>query len=330
MWEIFLLCIFFCPIFGIEGSCQQQKFINKTRKAHPKTGVICQNTEVENRWRGELIFEKLRGDTGIKIKWKHLIQRPDCPQELKFFVDSREAKIISPQRYEGSEWIELVENDNFELKVQTLYSTEPSCFEAKKTITWKNKTIPIHNKSHDDAIADSKNGKSEFEGMPEDQITHAILPPIPNPVFDENDTLLTNENGNVVLEEATSVEITTNINNQESQNTKRIKLNGYNNDEDNVKQKESDNMMRINSIDTKENEADNTEIIAASSVTAVLVVIIVVGAIIGRRKCRSGAALEQEDIDENTVYGIYSDDADDHDYIVMQDTCPDYEPADVI
>ena len=97
-----------------------------------------------------------------------------------------------------------------------------------------------------------------------------------------------------------------------------------------MKENESDNMMRINPSDTKENEPDNTETIAASSVTAILVVIIVVGAIIGRKKCRSGAALEQEDIDENRVYGIYSDDADDHDYIVMQDTCPDYEPADVI
>ena len=94
-----LLCFFFAPVWALEGECLQQNFIDKSRERHPKYEINCnRDTQVENRWRGELIYEKLDSDAGIKIKWKLLVQKPDCPAEMKFYVNNREFKSISPQR----------------------------------------------------------------------------------------------------------------------------------------------------------------------------------------------------------------------------------------
>jgi len=313
-----LLCFFFAPVWALEGNCLQQTFIGKSRERHPKNEINCNmDTDVENRWRGELIYEEREGDSGIKIKWKLLVQKPDCPAELKFFVNDRELKSIFPQKSESqkSDWIELNERCNFELKVQAQYYTDPKCFEATETITLNKKTDPVYNVSNAEAIdEDEKPGEVTLDpesdtstpGIVLDEDTFTLLPSVIMPVFDENGKLKSDENGTVVMEEETTQEVTTSTNSPMSENMIRTKP---------------------GNID----ENDNTTQIAAGSVSAIFVVlIIVVSAIVGRKKCRSGTALEQEDIDENRVYGIYSDDADDDDYIVMQDTCPDYEPADVI
>ena len=307
-----ILCIFCGSVWGLQEECLRHTFIGKSRESHPKWGVKCSDTEVENRWRGQLIYEKLEDNSGIRIKWKFLVQKPSCALELKFFMNNRVAKSIFPQRKaHNSDWVELTKRNNFELKVQALYYTEPTCFEAIRAITLNNKTnLNIGNK---EAInGDEKPG--EITPEPESGAststsgtTHfTFLPPIILPEFDEDGTMKKDENGTLVMEEETTQEVTTSTNSPMSEN-----------------------MIRTNPGNIDEN--DNTTKIAAGSVTATLVIIIiVVGAIIGRKRCRSSAALEQEDIDENRVYGIYSDDADDDDYIVIQDTCPDYEPADVI
>ena len=272
--------------------------------------IVCtRDTQVEKRWRGELIYEKLEGDSGIKIKWKLLVQKPSCPAELKFFANDRLSKSIFPQQENHkSDWIELIERNHFELKVQAQYYRKPKCFEATKSITLHNKTnLNIGNR---EAINDDEK-PGEITPDPESGTStsgtsHFTLPPVPLPAFDENGTIKKDENGTVVMEEETTQEVTT---------TTNIPM--------------PENMIRTNPGNIDEN--DNSTNIAAGSASATLViVIIVVAAIIGRNKCRSSATNEQEDIDENRVYGIYSDDADDDDYIVMQDTCPDYEPADVI
>ena len=121
----------------------RQTFIDKSRESHPKWGVRCSDTKVESRWRGELIYEKLEGDSGIKIKWKLLVQKPNCLVELKFFVNDRVLKSIFPQRKtHNSDWIELTAIENFELKVQAHYYTDPKCFEATEAITLKNNVTP--------------------------------------------------------------------------------------------------------------------------------------------------------------------------------------------
>ena len=99
MIQVFLLYILFAPVFGLEGNCLQQKFIDISREGHPKYEINCnRDTQVENRWRGELIYEKLDSDSGIKIKWKLLVQKPDCPAEMKFYVNNRELKSISAKK----------------------------------------------------------------------------------------------------------------------------------------------------------------------------------------------------------------------------------------
>ena len=142
--EMFLLCFFFAPVWALEGECLQQNFTGKSSKRHPMSEIVCtRDTQVEKRWRGELIYEKLEGDSGIKIKWKLLVQKPDCPSELKFFVNDRELKSVSPQQENHkSDWIELNEKNNFELKVQAHYYRKPKCFEATKRIILKNNVTP--------------------------------------------------------------------------------------------------------------------------------------------------------------------------------------------
>ena len=137
------LSIFFSTSSGLEEEvCLKQHFIGKLQEEFPKKGVQCENTEVENRWRGELIYEMLEGNSGIKIKWKHVVQKSDCPAELKFFVNERVLKSIFPQKSksQNSDWIELNERNNFGLKVQAHYYTDPKCFEATQTITFNNNT----------------------------------------------------------------------------------------------------------------------------------------------------------------------------------------------
>ena len=60
MFQIFLLSIFFSASSGLEEEvCLKQHFIEKSEEDFPKNGVQCDNTEVENRWRGELLYEEL-------------------------------------------------------------------------------------------------------------------------------------------------------------------------------------------------------------------------------------------------------------------------------
>ena len=145
MIRVFLLYILLAPVLGLERNCLQQNIIDKSREGHPKYGINCnRDIQIEDRWRGELIYEKLEGDLGIKIKWKLLVQKPDCPAELKFFVNNRELKSISPRKSKShnSDWIELTAMENFELKVQALYYTDPKCIEATKIIILKDKVTP--------------------------------------------------------------------------------------------------------------------------------------------------------------------------------------------
>ena len=322
---MFLLCVFFAPIWGLEDNCLQQNFIGKSSKSHPKLGVMCSDTKVEDRWRGELIYEKMEGDSGIKIDWKLLVQKPDCPSELKFYVNDRELKSISPQKSKthNSDWIELTSMENFELKVQAHYYTDPKCFEATKAITLKNNTDLAYNIGNAEAIDENeKHGEITLDPesgtstprivLEEDKTNFKLLPPVSLPAFNENGTIKKDENGTVMMKEETTLEVITTTNSPAPENIK------------------GNNAIKIDAAADDDDES-NTTIVVACSVTATLVIIIlVVGTIIGRKKCKSSAANEQEDIDENRVYGIYSDDADDDDYIVVQDTCPDYEPADVI
>ena len=323
------LCLFFAPVWALEESCSQQNFIDKSRERHPKYDINCnKDTQVEDRWRGELIYEKLDGDTGIKIKWELLVQKPDCPSELKFYLNDHELKSISPQKSKThkSDWIELTAMENFELKVQAHYYTDPKCFEATKAITLKNNTDLAYNIGNAEAINDNEKHGKIIQDPPEsgtstpsivfeeDKLPFTPLGPVILPAFNENGTRKKDENGTVMMEEETTKEVITTTNSPAPENMIR------------------NNASKIDSAADNDDNDDSTIAIAvACSVTATLVIIIlVVGAIIWRKRCKSSAANEQEDIDENRVYGIYSDDADDDDYIVMQDTCPDYEPADVI
>ena len=176
MIHVFLLYILFAPVLGLEGNCLQQTFIGKSRERHPKNEINCnRDTQVEKRWRGELIYKKLEGDSGIKINWKLLVQKPNCPTELKFFVNDRLLKSISPQQENHkSDWIELNEKNNFELKVQAHYYRKPKCFEATKRIILKNNVTPSPTTTPALRII-----------LKEDKTIFTTLPPVILPVFTE-------------------------------------------------------------------------------------------------------------------------------------------------
>ena len=188
MIQVFLLYILFAPVLGLERNCLKQNFIDKSSESHPKWGVKCSDTEVENRWREQLIYEKLEGNSGIRIKWKFLIQKPSCALELKFLGDDRESKSIFPQRKShNSDWIELTERNNFELKVQAHYFTGPKCFEATKTIILKNNVIPTPTSTPALPII-----------LEEDKNSFTLLPPVPLPAFNEHGIMKKDENWTVV------------------------------------------------------------------------------------------------------------------------------------
>ena len=143
MFLLFLLSIFFSP--SKQQGCIETQFASasKSLDQYPKPGAYCTSTEAENKWRGELIYEYLKDSTGIRVRWKHILQRSDCwGVEVKFYVNNRFTNSVSSF---GHDWVEIKADKTFELKIQALYQTEPKCFEASRTINMDN-TRGINNK----------------------------------------------------------------------------------------------------------------------------------------------------------------------------------------
>ena len=140
MFQIFLLSIFFSTSSGVgDEVCLKQQFIEKSQEEFPKKGVECEisreSTEVGNRWRGELVYEELEDKTGINIKWKHIVQKPECPRLIRLYVNNLWVKSIFPKnRHRKVESVELREQENFQLKIEVLYHSEPKCLEASTII----------------------------------------------------------------------------------------------------------------------------------------------------------------------------------------------------
>ena len=132
MFLLFLLSIFFSP--SKQQGCIETQFASasKSLDQYPKPGAYCTSTEAENKWRGELIYEYLKDSTGIRVRWKHILQRSDCwGVEVKFYVNNRFTNSVSSF---GHDWVEIKADKTFELKIQALYQTEPKCFEASRII----------------------------------------------------------------------------------------------------------------------------------------------------------------------------------------------------
>ena len=134
MFQLFLISIFFSPSWGIAGDCTQTHFVDKSHDAYPKPGAYCTSPEPGDRWRGELIYEYLEDSSGIRVKWRHILQRPDCLTVLvNFFVDNVFFKVVSPFRHRN-DWVEIRAEKTFELKIQAHYRSHPKCFAASRLI----------------------------------------------------------------------------------------------------------------------------------------------------------------------------------------------------
>ena len=132
-----------------------QLAVDTSPDAYPKAGAFCTSTEPGFRWRGELIYEYLEDSSGIRVKWKHILQRPDCLTVLvNFFVDNAFFKVVSPLRHSNIDWVEIRAEKTFELKIQALYRIDPKCFEASKTIKMDNgeETTTLVEKPTEDSI----------------------------------------------------------------------------------------------------------------------------------------------------------------------------------
>lgn len=136
--------------------------------------------KAEDRFRGELIYEYLEDSSGIRVKWKHILQRSDCNTvRLKFFVDNLLAKEVSHEKHRDIYWVEIKAEKTFELKIEAHYKTEPKCFQASKTINMN----PVEGAS-----------KEKVHGtLPDLKFTVALEP-------EETTTLAVTEN-NVVMNE---------------------------------------------------------------------------------------------------------------------------------
>ena len=136
--QLLTLSIFFSPSWGLAGDCIQAQLFDTVQDPYPKPGVLCSSPEPENIWRGELIFEYLEDSSGIRVKWKHIVQKADCwGVAVKFYVNNRELKRASIAEHENIDWVEIREEKTFQLKIKALYNllkTEPKCLEASRTI----------------------------------------------------------------------------------------------------------------------------------------------------------------------------------------------------
>ena len=126
MFQLFLLSILVSPLRGIADGCRETQFVDKLQDPYPKPGVLCSSSEAEDRWRGELIYENLEDSSGIRVKWKHILQRSDCwGVEVKFYVNNRYYSRGSHAAHRNMDWVEIQSDKTFELKIQALYQGEP-------------------------------------------------------------------------------------------------------------------------------------------------------------------------------------------------------------
>ena len=133
MFQLFLLSIFVS--LSKQKDCITKTFIDNPRYAYPKPGAFCTSPEHENRWRGELIYEYLEDSSGIRVKWKHILQRPDCSSvNLHFYVDNVFFSPVTQHNSKHLDWVEIRVEKTFELKIQAIYRSDPKCFEASRTI----------------------------------------------------------------------------------------------------------------------------------------------------------------------------------------------------
>ena len=73
--------------------------------------------------------------SGIRVKWKHIVQRSDCDSvEVKFFVNNRLTNKLSHYYHKSIEWVEIKAEKTFELRIQTIYQIEPKCIQARRMI----------------------------------------------------------------------------------------------------------------------------------------------------------------------------------------------------
>ena len=179
MIQILLLYILFAPVFGLEGQCLKQNFMDISRESCNFNYY----TRVENIWRGELVYEELEGGSGIRVNWKLLVQKPHCVAGLKFFVNDRLSKTVHLVK-NNSDWIELAESNDFNLKVQVLYRKsfdhkevfirEYNCTEATKTVTVKKDETTRINSGNPDEDA-SNSGFYIFLGLASIPVTFTLI-----------------------------------------------------------------------------------------------------------------------------------------------------------
>ena len=319
MFQLLLFSLFFGLSWGLEQGCIEKQFINKSRDAYPKPGAYCTSPEAENRWRGELIYEYLEGLSGIKVNWKHIVQRSDCDTvSLKFFVNNRFVKGVSHYVHKNIDWVEIRAEKTFELKIQAQYHTEPyheepKCLEASTTITLTQTISPTYSD-------EKSNSKPLLSTIPPLQILSTL----------EVDVKETTQNNRITQDSTTTQNNTTTSN--ENTTTK----NNTTTTQENTTPK--NNMTTLNSTATEvpinqavsdvqdggENtDPDTTTIVICSAVGSGVLLITIAGITLCRRKSRSSSNNLRAEVDENPDYGIYSDDPDD-DYITVEDNNPYY------
>jgi len=239
------------------------------RDPHPKP-VLCSSKKVEDRWRGELIYEFLEDSSGIRVKWKHILQKPACwGVTVKFFVDNLEIKKFYSKGHKV-DWVEIKSDTTFELKIRAVYMTEPKCFQASWTINMDN--------------ARSTNTTTTT--------TTTLLPRF---------TLV--DNSKPELEETTTLTVTENT----------VVTN--------------ERVFRREEDDGGSENNNNTIVVAGSVGGSAVVLVSLVGIGLWRKKSRSSPEKSPEDVDENPVYGIYSDNPED-DYITFEDNNENYYASD--
>ena len=153
------------------SSCIHKKFT----KTPTEVQNSCFPENIDNRWRGELNYT--RTETYIELRWKKIVQDPDCVKAMEFFVDDVKAKDIWGSHNEN---VRIDKIGTFSLKIQVFFlksGTSGNCYGSNRKCRCFEATthLNVHVGNHDDNDYDNKGDGSDTNNVNAEESTHCDL-----------------------------------------------------------------------------------------------------------------------------------------------------------
>ena len=118
-----------------------------------------------------------RTETYIELRWKMIVQDPDCVKAMEFFVDDVKAKDIWGSHNEN---VRIDKIGTFSLKIQVFFlksGTSGNCYGSNRKCRCFEATthLNVHKGNHDDNDYDNKGDGSDTNNVNAEESTHCDL-----------------------------------------------------------------------------------------------------------------------------------------------------------